>query len=97
MKALEETENALSSVRTAQKRYQSLASAQQSSQLTAKVALQQYSSGLTDYQTVLTTQRSWLSAQEAFNNNKAQLAQAYIDLYRALGGGWIPTEDTKDK
>ena len=96
MKALEETENALSLVRTAQKRYVSLARAQQSSQLTAKIALQQYSSGLTDYQTVLTTQRSWLSAQEVFNSNKAQLAQAYIDLYRALGGGWTPTEDIKD-
>lgn len=97
VKALEETENALSSVKTAQNRQKFLANAQDSSQITAKVALQQYSSGLTDYQTVLTAQRSWLSAQEAFNSNKAQLAQAYIDLYRALGGGWIPSKSSKDK
>lgn len=93
--ALEETENALSQLRTRQSRQKSLLSAQKSSELAAQLALQQYSSGLVDYETVLSTLRSQLSAQEAVVDNQSEQAQAYVELYRALGGGWTP--EVKDK
>lgn len=93
--ALEETENALSQLRTTQSRQKSLLSAQKSSELAAQLALQQYSNGLVDYETVLSTLRSQLSAQEAVVNNQSEQAQAYVELYRALGGGWTP--EGKDK
>lgn len=96
--ALEETENALSGIRTSAAKKMSLRTATESSQLAAQLALQQYSSGLEDYQTVLTTQRSWLTAQDNEVSNQADWAIAHIDLYRALGGGWIPDNSSeKDK
>lgn len=88
--ALEETENALSGIRASAAKKASLHKATQSSQLAAQLALQQYSSGLEDYQTVLTTQRSLLDAQDSEASNRADWAIAHIDLYRALGGGWMP-------
>ena len=94
--ALEETENALSGIRSSAAKKMSLKTATESSQLAAQLALQQYSSGLEDYQTVLTTQRSWLTAQDNEVSNQADWATAHIDLYRALGGGWVP-EGTQDK
>ncbi|MBO7173959.1 MAG: efflux transporter outer membrane subunit [Burkholderiaceae bacterium] len=92
--ALEETENALSAMKTADRRQASLNRATQSSELAAQLALQQYSSGLVDYQTVLSTQRSLFSAQETQATNQADWATAHIDLYRTLGGGWKPQQTT---
>ena len=91
--ALEETENALSGIRSSAAKKMSLRTATDSSQLAAQLALQQYSSGLEDYQTVLTTQRSLLTAQDNEVSNQADWAIAHIDLYRALGGGWVPEEN----
>lgn len=86
--ALEETENALSAMKTTERRKDSLSRALVSSELAAQLALKQYSSGLVDYQTVLSTQRSLFSAQESQVTNLAEWAMAHIDLYRTLGGGW---------
>lgn len=90
VEALEETENALSGIRSSAAKKASLRMATESSHLAAQLALQQYSSGLEDYQTVLSTQRSWLTAQDNEASNWADWAIAHIDLYRALGGGWTP-------
>ena len=64
----------------------------QSSQIAADLARQQYSSGLADYQTVLSTQRSLFNAQETLATNQADWAIAHTDLYRTLGGGWKPQQ-----
>ena len=97
VEALEETENALSGIRSSAAKKMSLKTATESSQLAAQLALQQYSSGLEDYQTVLTTQRSWLTAQDNEASNQADWAIAHIDLYRALGGGWVPEEQKNEE
>lgn len=93
--ALEETENALSAIRSSAAKKHSLRIATQSSNLAADLALQQYSSGLQDYQTVLSTQRSWLTAQDSEASNDADWATAHVDLYQALGGGWTPEGNNK--
>lgn len=51
-------------------------------------ALLEYSS-TTNYTDVLTTQNSLLSAQLDGVGDKQQELQAVIQLYRALGGGWL--------
>lgn len=95
--ALEETENALTAIRTAQTRESALALARTSAETAADLAMQQYRAGLVDYQTVLSTQRTLLSAREGYQSNKADLANGLITLYRALGGGWKPTEEIADE
>lgn len=97
LKALEETENSLTMISVSQRREAALQAALIAAESAAELAMQQYRAGLTDYQTVLNTQRSLFSARESWQSNKADLATGLIDLYRALGGGWMPPldEDTK--
>ena len=88
--ALEETENALAGIGTAQRRADALERALSAAESAAELAMQQYMAGLTDYQTVLNTQRTLYTVRENEQTNKADLATQLIALYRAMGGGWTP-------
>ena len=92
LKALEETENALTAIHTAQARRVPLAAALSSAESAADLTMKSYRSGLVDYQNVLNTQRSLLTARENARTNEADLASALITLYTALGGAWEATE-----
>lgn len=52
------------------------------------MAQQRYSSGLIDFQTVLQTQRTLLSAQDSVASTQADISSDHVRLYKALGGGW---------
>lgn len=95
LSALEETENALTGISTAQNREKALQAALEAAISAADLAMQQYEAGLTDYQTVLNTQRSLYTARENLQSNKADLATQLIALYRAMGGGWEPSDEVK--
>jgi outer membrane protein TolC len=58
--------------------------------LAALLARQRYTSGLIDFQTVLSTQRTLLSAQNSVANTLTDLGTGHVRLYKALGGGWQP-------
>lgn len=95
VKALEETENALTGISAAQKRQENLSQALASAESAAALALAQYEAGLEDYQTVLSTERSVISSRETLEENKADLATQYVKLFTALGGGYkTPQSDS---
>ena len=54
----------------------------------ALLAQQRYASGLIDFQTVLQTQRTLLTAQDNVATNLANISSDHVRLYKALGGGW---------
>lgn len=86
--ALSEVENALSSVQRNSERLASLQKAEAAAGESAKLAQQRYEAGDLDFYTVLDTQRTQLSVQESRIATTASLTTAYIQLYKALGGGW---------
>jgi outer membrane protein TolC len=43
---------------------------------------------LTDFQSVLDTERAYLSVEDSLKSSEAEGIQALIRLYKALGGGW---------
>ncbi len=88
--ALQEVEDALVSLANTRRRRISLEAAAESSRNAARLARQQYTAGLTSYQTVLDTERSMLSADDSLESSKAEGASALVRLYKALGGGWAP-------
>lgn len=47
-----------------------------------------------DFQSVLDTQRTQLSAQDNQASAEADVLTAVIQLYKALGGGWTSTAST---
>ncbi len=86
--ALEEVENALVAIEKNRERIAALTTSVEASRNAASLARQQYQAGLADFQTVLDTERSVLSAEDSLANTQASRTTAVIQLYKALGGGW---------
>ncbi|NML25635.1 efflux transporter outer membrane subunit [Zoogloea dura] len=90
--ALEEVQNALVALANGRERQQALSSAAGAARNAALLARHRYTSGLIDFQTVLTTERSLLSIEDSLASAEAERVTALIQLYKALGGGWSPRD-----
>jgi outer membrane protein, multidrug efflux system len=88
LSALQEVENDLVSYVREQQRRENLHQATQAAQAAVQLASQKYESGLTDFTTVLDTQRSLLSFQDQLAQSDGAVTSNLIRLYKALGGGW---------
>jgi NodT family efflux transporter outer membrane factor (OMF) lipoprotein len=86
--ALEEVENALVSFGQEQDRHASLASATRLAEDAAKLAQDQYTSGLSGFEAVLNAQRTLFSLQDQLAVSDGQVTTDMIALYKSLGGGW---------
>ncbi|UCH81489.1 MAG: efflux transporter outer membrane subunit [Nitrospiraceae bacterium] len=96
LNALEEVENALVTFSENQARMYALKEASEAAQRAVDLAQSQYSSGLVDFQTLLTAQRSMLSLQDQLAGSRAEVTSDLIRLYKSLGGGWkavVPEEE----
>jgi NodT family efflux transporter outer membrane factor (OMF) lipoprotein len=88
--ALQEVEDAMSSLRADRQHLQLLQQLALSAASAAGLAQQQFGSGLVDFQIVLETQRSLLSIQNSLALSWADVSTDQVRLYSALGGGWNP-------
>lgn len=88
--ALQEVEDALVVLRRSRERLDALQRAATAADAAALLARQRYGSGLVDFQVVLDTQRTLLSAEDAVASARSDLATGHVQLYKALGGGWQP-------
>lgn len=91
--ALEDVENALDGVVNADQRRAQLALATSAARVTLTIAEHRYASGLIDFLAVLDSQRTLLNLEDQLASSTGDLATAQIKLYKALGGGWSPTEE----
>ena len=89
--ALQEVEDALVALRGDLERVSRLKLAVEAAGNAAIMANQSYQSGLADFQTVLETQRSLLNTQDSLSNASADVSADHVRLYKALGGGWMPS------
>ena len=85
---LEDVENALVALDAAQVRLEQFTIALDASNNSAILARSQYRAGLTDFQTLLQAEQSLLSSRDGLASAKAAQAQAVVQIYSALGGGW---------
>ncbi len=88
--ALEDVENALVARTTAEKRIIAFQAQVAASRNAAFLARTNYQAGLTDFRTLLESERSLLSANDGLVTAQADRLTAIIQLYVALGGGWNP-------
>lgn len=86
--ALSEVEDALIACRRTAERLETLRSAEASARAADTLSRQRYDAGVTDILTVLDSQRTLLGIEESVISLEADRAIAYIQLYKALGGGW---------
>ena len=54
---------------------------------------ERYDKGVTSYLEVLESQRQSFDAQLSYSTVRSDLLTSYIDLYKALGGGWVSVEE----
>jgi NodT family efflux transporter outer membrane factor (OMF) lipoprotein len=95
LSALEEVENALASYAAARERLDARRAAAESARNAAELSRKLYQSGLADFQQVLETQRSQLTAEDNLAIADATLRTSLITLYKALGGGWEASAEEK--
>lgn len=94
--ALKDVEDALVTLQGDRERLARLREAADAASNAALLARQRYASGLVDFQTVLETQRTQLSAQDNVAASQADVASDHVRLYKALGGGWTPQGATTE-
>ncbi len=94
LRAFQEVEDALVAVKTYR---EELAAAKMRSDaaLNAEhLSSERYEKGQTSYLEVLESQRQAFDAQLAYAKTRSALLNAYVALYKALGGGWLtPAEE----
>ena len=90
LNALQEVENALVALVRSGERSRTLTRADEAARNAALMARQRYSVGLTDFETVLDTERTVLAVEDSLAGSRTDAVMALIQLYKALGGGWSP-------
>jgi multidrug efflux system outer membrane protein len=95
--ALEEAENALVNFERQQVRRDFLRESAQASEKAVELAQLRYRYGVSDFLTVLDSERTLLIAQDLLAQSETTTATALIDLYEALGGGWEIERDNQYK
>ena len=86
--ALEETENALSAFVREQLTRAALLEAASQARLAVELARTQYTEGLSDFQTVLVSERALSELEDDLASSDAAITTNLVVLYKALGGGW---------
>ena len=58
-----------------------------------RLAMLQYNGGYTSYTTVLQAQQSLFPAELTLTSLRAQLVASSVNIYKAMGGGWVTLAD----
>jgi len=88
LSALEDVENVMTSYANGREGVDARRRAATSAANAAGLARIQYQAGTSDFQNVLETERTLLTAQDNLASAEADVLTAVIQLYKALGGGW---------
>lgn len=88
LRGLEDVENAIVALQTAQAREAQFRIALEAADNTAILSRSQYRSGLTDFTTLNQAEAALLGARNGLSQAQADQATALIQLFLALGGGW---------
>lgn len=86
--AFKEVEDAAAIRRNSTRRMQALVDAEASAREAYRLSMERYRVGTIDYQALLNTQRSLLTAQNNRVQARLDVLVALVQLYKALGGGW---------
>lgn len=88
LRALEETEDALVAHARSREQFVNVVAGAEASEKAARLAHSRFDEGVTDFLTVLDTERTQLEAQDALARSRADTAISLVSVYKALGGGW---------
>ena len=87
--AFREVADALNEIQTYKKQISAVERKFKAAENAAVLAKMRYDKGVTSYLEVLETERSLFDVGLEFSQLKQQFLNAYVRLYKALGGGWL--------
>ena len=87
--SLQEVNDALMATKTSKLRQDALREAMEQAQKSYELSRGLYEAGSADYQTMLDSERTLIDAEDAYASVRLEVLQAAINLYKALGGGWV--------
>jgi outer membrane protein TolC len=88
LSALEETENTMTAFAREHVRRDSLFKAAGQARLAVQLAKSQYEQGLSDFQSVLDSERALAELDDELARSDSSITTNAIRLYKSLGGGW---------
>jgi NodT family efflux transporter outer membrane factor (OMF) lipoprotein len=88
LSAQAEVEDALMRIATASSAAKDFGLALRSAKQSATLALDLYEAGQSDYNTVIVAQQILLQVQTDFVRSRSDTLLGYVDVFKALGGGW---------
>ncbi len=86
--AVQDADSAIANFSAQQDRLIELQEAMVASERAVSLAQQRYDRGLTDFLNVVDAERQQYSLEDEYTASEQNAADAYIYLYKALGGGW---------
>ena len=92
LSALEETENTMTAFAHEHARRDSLFEAAGQARLAVQLAKSQYEQGLSDFQSVLDSERALAELDDELARSDSAITTNAIRLYKSLGGGWNAAE-----
>jgi multidrug efflux system outer membrane protein len=92
--AFQEVEDALVEISTLKQEMQARRDHVAAAQNAQFLSGERYDKGVTSYLEIIESQRQAFDAQLNLSQTTQQLFNAYVKLYKALGGGWLSEEET---
>jgi multidrug efflux system outer membrane protein len=89
LKAFRDVENALVEVQTYSKQIDAVGKKRAAAKNAEALARERYDAGYTSYLEALDAERTLFSVELEYSDLKRQFLNAYVKLYKALGGGWL--------
>lgn len=91
--AFQEVEDGLAAEKASAQRELSYKQAMDEAQKAYDISMLRYKAGSIDFQTVIDSQSTLLSAQQNYSLSHNERLSAAVDLFKALGGGWQSTDN----
>ncbi len=91
--AFREVEDALIEVETFRNQVFAVGNQRKAAKNANELSKERYDKGVSSYLEVLDTERSLFNAGLSLSELRQQYLNAYVKLYKALGGGWITKEE----
>ena len=93
LSAFREVEDALVAIQTFRQELAATDRQQKAAKNANSLSKERYDKGVTSYLEVLDTERTLFSVELQLSELQQQYLGAYVNLYKALGGGWITREE----
>ncbi len=94
--AFREVDDSLAEIETYRRQIEAVGRQLKAARAANKLSKSRYDQGVSSYLEVLETERALFSAELDFSDLKQRYLTAYVNLYKALGGGWITKQEMQN-